>query len=69
MAAYDEIADWYELEFLGGRAADRARDDNDSLGIGRLLRDLLGEGSGICLDIGCGTGVHAFRDSQLGWTR
>ena len=68
MAAYDEIADWYELEFLGGPAADPARDDNDYLGIGRLLRDLLGEGSGICLDIGCGTGVHASRVSQLGWT-
>jgi SAM-dependent methyltransferase len=68
MAAYDEIADWYELEFLGGRAVDPARDDGDSLGIGRLLRGLLGEGSGICLDIGCGTGVHASRVSQLGWT-
>jgi SAM-dependent methyltransferase len=68
MAAYDEIADWYELEFLGGRAADPARDDSDPLGIGRLLRDLLGEGSGICLDIGCGTGVYASRVSQLGWT-
>ena len=68
MAAYDEIADWYELEFLGGRAADPARDHDDSLGIARLLRGLLGEGSGICLDIGCGTGVHAARVSQLGWT-
>jgi SAM-dependent methyltransferase len=67
-AAYDEIADWYQEEFLGGRAPDPARDDGDPLGIGRALRDLLGHGSGICLEIGCGTGVHATQVSQLGWT-
>jgi SAM-dependent methyltransferase len=66
MTAYDEIADWYEQEFLGGR--DPARDDGDPLGIGRALRDLLGEGSDICLEIGCGTGGRAVRVSQLGWT-
>jgi hypothetical protein len=33
------------------------------------LRDLLGEGSGICLEIGCGTDVRAIQLSQLGWTR
>ncbi len=68
MAAYDEIADWYEQEFLGGRVADPACGDGDRLGIDRALRDLLNEGSGVCLEIGCGTGVHATRVSQLGWT-
>lgn len=66
-AAYDEIADWYEETFLGGSARDPAHGEGDSLGIDRALRDLLGEGSGICLEIGCGTGVHAARVSQLGW--
>ena len=67
MTAYDEIADWYEQEFPGGQASDPARGDGDPLGIGRALSDLLGEGSGICLEIGCGTGVRATQVSQLGW--
>lgn len=58
-AAYDEIADWYENEFLGA---------GDPLGIERLLRDLLQEGSGPCLEIGCGTGVHARVVRELGWS-
>lgn len=66
-AAYDEIADWYEDEFLGGRASVAVRDD-DPLGIDRALRELLGTGSGSCLEIGCGTGVHAERVRELGWT-
>jgi SAM-dependent methyltransferase len=66
-AAYDDIADWYEDEFLGGRARVAVRDD-DPLGIDRALRDLLGTGSGSCLEIGCGTGVHAERVRELGWT-
>ncbi|MGH3382750.1 MAG: class I SAM-dependent methyltransferase [Actinoallomurus sp.] len=60
-AAYDEIADWYEREFLGGRAG-----DPDPIGVGRALSDLLGEGDGTCLEIGCGTGVHAARVRALG---
>ena len=68
MTAYDEIADWYEQEFPGGQAPDPARDDGDPLGISRALHDLLGEGSGIYLEIGCGTGVRAPQVSQLGWT-
>jgi ubiquinone/menaquinone biosynthesis C-methylase UbiE len=28
----------------------------------------LGEGSGTCLEIGCGTGVHAAQIRELGWT-
>jgi SAM-dependent methyltransferase len=67
-AVYDEISDWYEEEFLGGRQAEGGNRDTDPLGIDRALRDLLGSGSGICLEIGCGTGVHAALVRSLGWT-
>jgi SAM-dependent methyltransferase len=67
-AAYDEISDWYEEEFLGGRHSEGGRSDTDPLGIDRALRELLGPGSGICLEIGCGTGVHAALVRSLGWT-
>jgi SAM-dependent methyltransferase len=63
-AAYDEIADWYEDEFLARTAAAGA----DVLGIERALRELLGTGSGVCLEIGCGTGVRAAHVRSLGWT-
>jgi SAM-dependent methyltransferase len=66
-ASYDEIATWYETEFLptqqeskGGLA--------DPLGIARTLRELLGAGEGRCIEVGCGTGVHAAGISALGWT-
>ena len=61
-AAYDEIADWYETQFLAGQAG-------DPLGVTRALRSLLGEGDGAatCLEIGCGTGVHAATVRSLGW--
>ncbi|WP_351225785.1 class I SAM-dependent methyltransferase [Streptomyces sp. NPDC002133] len=65
-AAYDEIADWYEQEFLGGQGAETM--DGNPAGLGRLLDDLLGAGSGICLEIGCGTGIHAARVRDLGRT-
>ena len=68
ITGYDEIADWYEHQFLNGQVSGPARGDGDPLGVGRALRDLLGEGSGICLEIGCGTGVRATQVSQLGWT-
>src|SRR3984957_1825900 len=63
-APCDEIADWYEYEFLGTQDARAA----DPLGIDHCLRALLGQGSGICLEIGCGTGVHAATVTDLGWT-
>ena len=62
VAAYDNIADWYEEQFLADQAA------GDPLGIGRSLRALLGPGSGVCLEVGCGTGVHASKVRALGWT-
>lgn len=62
-AAYDEIADWYEDQFLVAQS-----ETPDPLGIDRALRDLLGEGGGVCLEIGCGTGIHAALVRELGWT-
>ncbi|UUN25184.1 class I SAM-dependent methyltransferase [Streptomyces sp. FIT100] len=64
-AAYDAIADWYERDFLGPGA--EATDGNPRR-LGPLLDELLGEGAGPCLEIGCGTGVHAARVRDLGWT-
>jgi SAM-dependent methyltransferase len=61
-AVYDEIADWYEGEFLPRTSAE------DTLGVDRALRGLLGPGDGRCLEIGCGTGVHAASVRALGWT-
>ncbi len=61
-AAYDEIADWYEQEFLA-----RDTPGADPLGIDAALDGLLGRGSGACLEIGCGTGVRAARVRELGW--
>jgi SAM-dependent methyltransferase len=63
-AVYDAIADWYENEFLGTQDVQAA----DPLGIERCLRDLLGTGSGACLEVGCGTGAHAATVRALGWT-
>ncbi|GAB2616377.1 hypothetical protein Aab01nite_29160 [Paractinoplanes abujensis] len=61
-AAYDEIADWYENDFLP-----RSR-PGDPIGVQRQLDELLGPGGGLCLEVGCGTGVHAEQIRGLGWT-
>jgi hypothetical protein len=45
-AAYDEIADWYEQEFLGGQSTGARTRDGNPLDLDGVLRDLLGEGSG-----------------------
>jgi SAM-dependent methyltransferase len=47
---YDGYAAWYEERFAG-----YARGDGSSAS---HLRRLLGPGTGWCLDIGCGTGLH-----------
>jgi SAM-dependent methyltransferase len=67
-ATYDEIADWYEQEFLGRQQASGVSADADPLGIDHTLRDLLGHGTGPCLELGCGTGVRAARVREPGWT-
>ncbi|MBA2295038.1 MAG: class I SAM-dependent methyltransferase [Actinobacteria bacterium] len=55
-ARYDEHVAWYE-------AFKPVLDDVEL----RCLRDLLGEGSGRCLDLGCGTGVAIPELRRLGW--
>ena len=62
MSLYDEIADWYEKDFLPRTTP------GDPIGIRRALDDLLGPGEGPILEIGCGTGVHAEQLRDLGWT-
>lgn len=57
MARYDGQADWYES---------RNRDPA-SRNMAPLL-DLLGTGSGACLDLGCGTGVNAELIKETGRT-
>lgn len=67
-AAYDEIADWYENEFLAKqRSATIGTGFADTLGIDQAVVELLGPGHGLCLDVGCGTGIYAERVRQLGW--
>lgn len=59
-AAYDAIADWYE-QF----ATDTATDYMDR--VRGQLAGLLGAGPGHCLELCCGTGVHAAELRRLGW--
>jgi ubiquinone/menaquinone biosynthesis C-methylase UbiE len=61
MAVYDEIADWYENQFLATTTA------GDPIGVRRSLETLLGRGEGLCLEVGCGTGIHAAQLRELGW--
>lgn len=67
-AAYDKIADWYEEQFLSAQLSEPGTPGHDPLGINRALRDLLGAGAGVCLEIGCGTGAYARPVRELGWT-
>ncbi|WP_433295218.1 class I SAM-dependent DNA methyltransferase [Actinoplanes sp. CA-030573] len=60
MAVYDEIADWYETDFLPRSTP------GDPIGIRRSIATLLGAGSGPVLELGCGTGVHAAQLRELG---
>ncbi|SBT47861.1 class I SAM-dependent methyltransferase [Micromonospora narathiwatensis] len=59
-AAYDAIADWYEVY-----ASDTSADYMDR--VRRQLAGLLGTGPGRCLDLCCGTGAHAAELRRLGW--
>lgn len=65
MDNYDHI--WYEHEFLARQRAGDTGEFADRLGIDEALVDLLGSGSGPCLEIGCGTGIYAERIGALGW--
>ena len=60
-APYDPIADWYEDTFLPAQPEDLLQHD-------RLVPEILGRGTGACLEIGCGTGAHSLRVRALGWT-
>ena len=59
--AYDEHADWYDGYLTGPAAEHTARTT-------AALVEALGPGTGSCLDVGCGTGVHAPAVRRLGWT-
>lgn len=58
VAAYDEIADWYE-QYVAGPYYSR---------VDAMLSDLLGPGNGHCLEVCCGTGARAAVLRELGWT-
>ncbi|MET0424457.1 MAG: class I SAM-dependent methyltransferase [Actinoplanes sp.] len=62
IAAYDEIADWYENDFLP------ASSPGDPIGVRAGLAAMLGPGGGRCLEVGCGTGAYAGQLRDLGWT-
>jgi SAM-dependent methyltransferase len=66
-AVYDEIADWYENEFLGAPAVEPEEPSADPIGIYGALEELLGRGSSSCIEIGCGTGVYASWLRRRGW--
>jgi len=59
--AYDEHADWYE-DYLSTAARTHV------LRVQAMVAELLGPGAGTCLDVCCGTGVHAATLAALGWT-
>ena len=50
-----------------GKAPGARTRDGNPLDLDGVLRHLLGEGSGTCLEIGCGTGIHAIQVRELGW--
>lgn len=67
-APYDEIADWYETVFLARqRSSTTPSGYADALGIDQALAEMLGEGDGRLLEVGCGTGIYADRLRRLGW--
>ena len=57
VARYDGLAEWYDENLRGF-----------TLRWSELLRRFLGPGSGRCLDLGCGTGLHFATLLELGWT-
>lgn len=61
MARYDGWADSYDAYITGEASAFTETVE------GTLSR-LLGEGSGLCLDVGCGTGIYLATVQALGWS-
>jgi SAM-dependent methyltransferase len=53
---YDGIADWYDQNITWSTAA-----------AAPLLMSLAGQGTGRCLDLGCGTGTHLAAIADAGW--
>ncbi|MEU6252157.1 class I SAM-dependent methyltransferase [Streptomyces sp. NPDC047043] len=62
IAVYDDHADWYNAHMSADGVGGYVRQVHATLG------ELLGPGSGTCLDVCCGTGAHARPLSTLGWT-
>jgi SAM-dependent methyltransferase len=58
-ARYDGIADWYDTEFQPAPLESETW---------QTIAELLGEGDGALVDIGCGTGSYAAALAGLGWT-
>jgi SAM-dependent methyltransferase len=58
-ARYDGIADWYDAEFQPAPLESETW---------RTVAELLGEGDGELVDVGCGTGSYAGALAELGWT-
>jgi SAM-dependent methyltransferase len=58
-ARYDGIADWYDAEFQPAPLASETW---------QTLLELLGDGDGSLVDVGCGTGSYAAALAELGWT-
>jgi ubiquinone/menaquinone biosynthesis C-methylase UbiE len=56
-ARYDGVADWYDHHVAWSTAA-----------AAPLIARLVGRGSGWCLDVGCGTGVHLAALAEVGWS-
>jgi SAM-dependent methyltransferase len=57
---YDPHADWYDA-YVTDRAGQHTQRTSAA------LQATVGQGSGLCLDLGCGTGVHAPGLRALGW--
>ena len=58
-ARYDGIADWYDTEFQPSPLESETW---------QTLVDLLGDGAGSLVDVGCGTGSYAAGLARRGWT-
>jgi SAM-dependent methyltransferase len=58
-ARYDGLADWYDTEFQPTPLESETW---------LMLVDLLGDGSGALVDVGCGTGSYAAALGERGWT-